>query len=127
MFGPAKTYTTGSNPEDLAIADFNGDGFPDVAIVHTTSTSTVSAYNISVLLNTGDGTFQSPVIYHPSTAQTFVYTADFNSDGVPDLLVVTGDTVDNVAVMLNNGDGKLYLAAVTGAEVSVMLNTCPAN
>jgi hypothetical protein len=32
-----------------------------------------------------------------------------------------------VAAIDLNGDGKLDLAAATGVDVSVMLNTCPAN
>jgi hypothetical protein len=104
-FRAAVNYTTGSNPEDVAIGDFNGDGFPDIAISHTTSNANLSAYNVSVLLNAGDGGFKPPVIYRPSVTDTFVFAADFNSDGTPDLLVLTGDPVDNVALMLNNGDG----------------------
>ena len=46
-------YAVGSGPYDMATADFNGDGYQDLAVVND------SVNTISVLLGNGDGTFQA--------------------------------------------------------------------
>src|SRR5213075_2271365 len=49
LAAPYHTYDVGSYPASVAIADFNGDGRPDLAVANQTSGS------ISVLLGSGDG------------------------------------------------------------------------
>src|SRR5437870_4808809 len=56
-FSPPDSYSTGDNPIKAAVGDFNGDGKPDIAVTNTQSKT------VSVLLNKGDGTFQTPVSY----------------------------------------------------------------
>jgi hypothetical protein len=81
----------------VAAADFNGDGFLDLA---------VSSGSISILLGNGDGTFQPAVPY--SSGAGSVSIADLNGDGRPDLIVAAGGYV---AVLLGNGDGTFGPAA----------------
>ena len=50
-FAPPQIYNLNPTPRDTAIADFNGDGFPDIAAVISGGTQ------VGVLLNNGDGTF----------------------------------------------------------------------
>jgi hypothetical protein len=91
-------YSPGSY--GISVADFNGDGFLDVAFVNSNT--------VVVLLGNGDGTFSTQV----STPVTFLegynaaatVTADFNGDGIPDLAVLDSIT-QNVFVLLGNGDG----------------------
>ena len=45
------TYAVGSRPRGLAVHDIDGDGLPDIAVANSNSST------ISVLLNTGKGTF----------------------------------------------------------------------
>jgi len=47
FFGNAVNYTVGSSPSDLAVADFNSDGRPDLVVSNSASN------NFSLLLNTG--------------------------------------------------------------------------
>ncbi|HLJ98140.1 MAG TPA: VCBS repeat-containing protein [Gemmataceae bacterium] len=88
----------GSNPTALAVADFNGDGFLDLAVANGPTG------NVCVLLGNGDGTFQAARTF-PAGGQTpSVAIGDFNGDGIVDLAVANGPS-GTVSVLLGNGDG----------------------
>lgn len=90
------SYAVGSNPQQMLTADFNHDGYADIAV------STYSGEQI--LINNGDGTFQPAVTYNAFGVGT---VADFNGDGNLDIAVTEYDDAftDYVDVMLGNGDG----------------------
>src|SRR5262249_3642722 len=50
-------YAAGKGTDSVAVGDFNGDRKPDLAVANSGSK------NVSVLLNTGDGTFQAHADY----------------------------------------------------------------
>ena len=50
-------FLVGGKPQDLITADFNSDGFPDVA------TANVFPDNVSVMLGDGAGGLAAPVFY----------------------------------------------------------------
>jgi len=56
-FQPQQSYAVGQDPSYIAVFDFNGDGFPDLAVTNTTGNT------VSVLLGNGNGTFQPQVSY----------------------------------------------------------------
>jgi FG-GAP-like repeat len=56
-FDGPRDYVVGSEPESVAIGDFNGDGHPDVAAANFQSN------NISILLQNSGGGFKSAVNY----------------------------------------------------------------
>lgn len=96
-FQPVVTYP-GFSGRLLAVADFNRDGNPDLAVVSYSSSP------LSVLLGNGDGTFQAPVTYDPGGDFTDGVTIDdVNRDGKADLIVANGS--GTVGVLLGNGDG----------------------
>ncbi|WP_232628224.1 FG-GAP-like repeat-containing protein [Methylobacterium sp. Leaf118] len=108
-FGPAITYAAGNAPEDLAVADLNGDGTPDLVVAN------VLGGNVSVLLGNGFGGFNTAVNYAAGVAPTAVTTADLNGDGRLDLAVADGQ---RISVLLGNGAGVFgsptrYLAGNT--------------
>ncbi len=94
------SYSVGTSPRDVVAADFNGDAYPDLAVTNWNDD------NVSILLNTGDGTGKFYYIhaYHSGTSPWMVCSADFDGDAYPDL-AVTNWNDDNVSILLNAGDG----------------------
>ncbi len=80
----------------IAVADFNGDGYPDIAVT--------TRDGIFVLSGVGNNPFQTVVNYYPFLGGA-IAIGDFNGDNRPD--IVTADSVqdsiptDTVAVLLN--------------------------
>ena len=95
------TYPAGAyEPTSLALADFDGDGKIDVALVSQSVSGSNTAGVVSVLLGNGNGTFQPAVSYNPGGSGSIaVAVADVNKDGKPDLTVVTGA---GVGVLINS-------------------------
>ncbi|MHC4406139.1 MAG: FG-GAP-like repeat-containing protein, partial [Planctomycetota bacterium] len=85
---------------DVAIADFDGDDVPDVAVTNYDSS------DVSVLLGRGDGTFE-PQRRFDATQMPFTLDAsDLNGDGAVDLVVVDAHAgPSTAAILLGRGDG----------------------
>jgi len=96
-------FDTGSDPLSLAVADFDGDQIPDIAVA-------TSSLGIAVLLGNGNGTVRTPRSVGQTRGEAVV-RGDFNGDGIPDL-AVTGSSLPGTAVLLGNGDGT-FQPAVT--------------
>jgi hypothetical protein len=102
-FRPAVTYAIGPNAKSLAVADFNGDGIPDLAVTIYGTFNQPASY-VSVLRGNGDGTFQAPVDYDAGPREFAVAAGDFNGDGKTDL-AVSNYAEGTVNVLLGRGDG----------------------
>ena len=96
---------TGADPFQSVVADFNGDGIPDMA----TANASFSEGTMSVMIGNGDGTFKKPVTYPSGIFAEAILTGDFNNDGVVDLAVTAqynnAGTSGVVSIYLGNGDG----------------------
>ncbi|TDX02366.1 LIC_10190 family membrane protein [Dinghuibacter silviterrae] len=142
---PGSPFPCGPHPNDLAIADLNGDGQKDLGIANT------EVGQLTVLFGNGKGQFGKarsfPVYSKPHTHGIAI--GDFNGDGHPDLAtdswglnrlkLLFGDGQgnfgheDSVQVGLHpyqrlrsadvNGDGKADLVTTNldGDNVSVLL------
>lgn len=101
-----QTPLTAYYPTGLAVADFNGDGIPDVATFNRSTDG--GNGSITVLLGNGDGTFIT-LAASPSTGYLprAITAGDFNGDGIPDLAVVS---LNGVTILLGNGDGTFNAA-----------------
>ena len=97
-------------PGAVIAQDWNGDGKTDLAIS--------SDFGTSIYLGNGDGTFQAGAQYAKffgdctfhavqSTAAPCFATADFNGDGIPDLVGADWIT-GTVSFLLGNGDGTFH-------------------
>jgi hypothetical protein len=98
---PGSSCATGPGPNDIAIADFDHDGNPDVVIANTETPY------LTILLGDGKGGFK-PSPHSPFATQSHPHThgvaaADFNGDGKID--VVT-DSWGNNQIILLLGDGR---------------------
>jgi hypothetical protein len=85
----------------LAVADFDGDGKLDLAVVGS---------ELQIFLGNGDGTFQAPINYTVGRDPGAVVVADFNGDGKLDLAVVNVIS-SSVSVLFGNGDGTFQFQA----------------
>jgi hypothetical protein len=104
MFGAGATYPAGNGPWGIVSGDFNGDGFPDLAVANHRAGPSTFGNGVNVLLGKADGTFQSAVSYAGGVGPTQLISADFNRDGKLDL--ATANTESNsISVLFGNGDG----------------------
>jgi hypothetical protein len=107
-FQPAVNYGTTFNigtkgSPYITSADLNHDGKPDLGVVTTLLGSTPV---VAIMLNHGDGTFQPAVQYAFKGHVEGLAFADFNGDGILDMVVTVNDNRSFPAsVLLGNGDG----------------------
>jgi uncharacterized protein (TIGR03437 family) len=86
-------------PLGIAAADFNGDGFQDIAIANAASAT------VSVYLGSGKGTFSpaATVTLPTGCSAAYIASAKFTGAAQPDLLVVCA--MGQVVVLPNAGHG----------------------
>jgi Chitobiase/beta-hexosaminidase C-terminal domain/FG-GAP-like repeat/Bacterial Ig-like domain (group 3)/Abnormal spindle-like microcephaly-assoc'd, ASPM-SPD-2-Hydin len=102
-FQAEHALATDTSPEAVTVADFNNDGWLDIAVANTTGT-------VSIFLGNGDGTFQTlPLVTVSSSGHLegpkAIAAADFNGDGKVDLAVSIWDS-QSVGILLGNGNGS---------------------
>lgn len=110
-FAPHVTYTVANGPTEIAVADLNRDGHPDLATANEGGDDiAVSAReSTSVLLNDGTGKFtrvstlpgENVFSYFNESA---ISLGDLNGDAVPDIAVANAIGQD-VGVYYGRGDG----------------------
>ncbi len=110
---PGVNYGAGGSLTSVAIADFDGDGIPDIAALDLTGNS------VQIFTGNGDGTFTESNNY-PTLGNNAngsknggfnqIVTGDFNKDGHIDIAVANYSS-NNVSVLLNDGNGGFLTAA----------------
>ncbi len=113
LFSLAQLGTfTGTLPRPFAMVAgrFNEDDFLDLAVVLE------GADQVALLMNNGDGTFDTPVLYAVGDSPRAIAAGDFGGGSGLDLIVANQQS-SSVSVLLNNGDGT-FAAAL---NVPVML------
>ena len=105
-FSAPTYFTVGTAPQSMSIADYNGDGFADIAISNSLPMATNST--VSVLFGDGRGRFSERLPLEIGILGRGTGAADFNRDGSLDLVVANSGS-NSVSVLL--GDGKGHFAA----------------
>jgi len=106
---PLAFAASGQNftPQSMALGDVNGDGTIDL-VIKSVSFLDSDAFQVGVLLGSGDGTFQAPLLgaAQPGGSGDLAL-GDFNNDGRPDAAVADqlGAPSGNLSVFAGNGDG----------------------
>jgi hypothetical protein len=107
-FATSTSYLAGAHPFDVALGDFDGDGFDDVVTANNLSDS------VSVLPANPDGSLQAQQQYPAGIDPMAVIVADYDRDGLLDVAVanrnVQGDGTlgdGQVSVLLQNVGGPL--------------------
>jgi hypothetical protein len=140
------SYVTDRESFGVALADLNGDGKTDMAVMNALMDAVIpippagtggdgGAFggtggaggprdpgSVSVFLNAGNGTFAAPAQY-PGRQPNAVALGDLNGDGKPDLAVAGGDpqrTSGSVNVFINAGNGAFGLPVSYGAGSAFM-------
>ena len=97
----------GYDTPQVAVADLNGDGIPD--LVGTSSGVASNPGNIFILLGKGNRQFAKAVnISSGGHSPNGIAVGDLNHDGIPDLVVansLSSSGPGNVAVLLGKSDG----------------------
>jgi hypothetical protein len=96
-FATQAVYPAGGSPTSIAVADYNIDGLPDMAV------SAESDNSVSLLLNLGSGTFGPNFELPVGTSPVSIVTADFNADGRPDVALANNGS-NTVSVVLDSSN-----------------------
>ncbi|CAF1634035.1 unnamed protein product, partial [Adineta ricciae] len=109
-FSPQVAYPTGINsyPAPVFVADVNQDNNLDITVGNFGSDT------IGIFLNTGNGTFGSPINYIPATGSlsnpNSLSVTDVNGDNAPDI-IVANQGADNVGVFFNIRNGTFIFSS----------------
>lgn len=123
-------FQVGTSPNSVATGDFNGDGFPDLAVANYGANSAGPGSSVTVLLGDGSGNFTQaanspyPVPSGQNGNSYSIAVGDFNVDGHPDIAVASVYS-DNVTILLGNGDGTFTEDARSPFSVGVQTAAQP--
>ena len=128
--GPTIPNVSAADVTSVAIADVNGDGFPDIVLG-------ISGGPDQLWLNAGKdsggnwlGFTQAPSgtngLFTATTGVTAVSLTDVNNDGLPDLIVSTGGSGGTTSIYLNLGKPSTTLTAALLSGTSTVQVTSTA-
>lgn len=110
-FGSPTSYSTGAGAKmsSIAIGNLNNDSFLDIVATADPSDEPSNQGFLYVLLNSGTGTFSSPLQYFTNKYPNDVVIVDVNGDGSMDIACArsnNGQSVDALVILLGDGTGN---------------------
>jgi len=121
------TFTVGStptiqvSPTCVQAGDFNGDGKLDLAAMGYPTSASFPSGRLAILTGNGDGTFTPSstvtIPYATFIANYSMAAGDFDGVGKLDL-AVANDGVNNVAIIMGNGDGTFVESTTLPMNIS---------
>ena len=99
----------GDTPYSVATADFNSDGYPDLAVTNYLDGT------VTVVLSGG---YSWIYTIDTTSVPRAVRVADFNGDGKADL-VIANNGADTIEVLLGNGDGAFVPLSAVAAGTNL--------
>ena len=93
------SFPTYFQPEGIAVADFDKDGFQDLVVAN------VLTEDVSMFRGNGKGEFSTSSTFNIGGAPMYVAVGDFNRDSNPDVVATKRDN-DNIVVLLGNGKAE---------------------
>ncbi|MEO1534776.1 MAG: VCBS repeat-containing protein, partial [Planctomycetota bacterium] len=110
-----------SSIREIVAADFNGDGFDDLAL--RDFTLFLSDLGVRIWLNDGSGSFAESQTFLPGSIGTSLLGAeDIDNDGDTDI-VVTVSNPTRVVTLENDGAGAFTLNEQLGAGIEILQGT----
>ncbi len=118
-------FSTGtfSSPISIVIADFDGDGKPDIASTSQDNNSVAIFRNISSAATLGNASFAPPVNFVTTKGPAGITTGDIDGDGKPDIAITT--TSSTVEVLRNTSTVGSINAASFATPASLLTTTGP--
>ncbi|MES2702142.1 MAG: FG-GAP-like repeat-containing protein [Bacteroidota bacterium] len=123
-FAAKVDFTTGSNPETIAVGDIDGDGKIDIAVANYTS-GTVSVFrNTSTVGAITGGSLNAKVDFTAGSGCTGIAIGDLDGDGRPDM-VATNFGSSTISLFRNSGSAGAITTASFTAAVDLPTGTQP--
>ncbi|MFZ0519084.1 MAG: FG-GAP-like repeat-containing protein [Acidobacteriaceae bacterium] len=107
----------GNMADSVAVADFNHDGYPDIAVAYLQDNA------VRVLTGKGNGRFNTAVEYPVGNQPYSVAAGDLNNDGYADLVTVNTSLnarPGTISVLMNNGNGSGTFASAQTYNVGAL-------
>ncbi|MFY8127671.1 MAG: FG-GAP-like repeat-containing protein, partial [Chitinophagaceae bacterium] len=125
-FATRVDFTTGTNPNGLCVADFDGDSKPDIAVANYSS-NTISIFRNTATSGTiNSGSFASKVDFATATNPQSIAAADISGDEKVDI-VVTNYNSNSVSVFQNTATSGSITTGSFNAKVDFTTGTNPSS
>jgi hypothetical protein len=110
-FSAPMSFSAGSSPRRVRLADLNRDGVIDVLVLNASSDA------VTVALGLGDGSFGPPSSRGVGSNPVDVIVTDLDNDGSPDI-VVTNQGSSSLGVLRGDGSGSFGAMELYAAGTS---------